>query len=287
MEIRKYIPKKVTLTAGKAALKLQKNRPHLMFGAGIVCVVGGAVLASRATLKLEKTVDKTRDELEGLKENWNGTDSYQSDVAYLYGKGTLNVARLYAPAVVVGGVGIALLTKSHIDLTRRNAAVTAAYAALAKAYDDYRNRVREEVGHEKELEFYNAVMPQQRELDGNAIEVESADPNTWSAYARFFDEGSPHWTKDPEQNRLFVQCQQNYLNNLLQTRGHVFLNEAYEALGIERSRPGQVVGWYMGGTGDNYIDFGMFTAYNAKFVNGWERNILLDFNVDGIVIDKI
>jgi hypothetical protein len=88
-------------------------------------------------------------------------------------------------------------------------------------------------------------------------------------------------------NRLFVTCQQNYLNHVLQVRGHVFLNEAYDALGLERSTAGAVVGWVMGDNGDNYIDFGIFEAQNARFVNGSERSILLDFNVDGVIYDKI
>lgn len=108
-----------------------------------------------------------------------------------------------------------------------------------------------------------------------------------SPYARFFDEASANWVKDPEINHIFVQCQQNFANNLLIARGHLFLNEVYDMLGIDRSSAGQVVGWVISGDGDNFVDFGMFEAHSARFVNGYERSILLDFNVDGVVVDKI
>jgi hypothetical protein len=68
----------------------------------------------------------------------------------------------------------------------------------------------------------------------------------------------------------------------------VFLNEAYDALGIERTREGSVVGWvYPSETGDNYISFGMHDMRNANFLDGTEPTILLDFNVDGIIYNLI
>ena len=60
-------------------------------------------------------------------------------------------------------------------------------------------------------------------------------------------------------------------------------------LGIPRSQAGAVVGWVLG-EGDDYIDFGMFDGNNMAtrdFVNGYERSILLDFNVDGVIYDLI
>jgi hypothetical protein len=63
-------------------------------------------------------------------------------------------------------------------------------------------------------------------------------------------------------------------------------------LGIDRSKAGSVVGWVITkeGTGDNFIDFGVFDGDNPRardFVNGREGSILLDFNVDGVIYDKI
>lgn len=112
---------------------------------------------------------------------------------------------------------------------------------------------------------------------------------TWSQYAKFFDEFSVNWTGSAEKNRMFLKCQQQYANDILKTRGHLFLNEVYDMLGIPRTSEGQLVGWVYGGEHDNYVDFGIddpnLNPENEGFVDG--GYILLDFNVDGSIIDRI
>jgi hypothetical protein len=131
----------------------------------------------------------------------------------------------------------------------------------------------------------------ENEKTGKKEYVKRVGPDGASIYARFFDPTSTSWSKEPEYNLIFVQCQQNYANDLLRARGHVFLNEVYDMLGIPRSQAGAVVGWILSQdrTTDNYIDFGVFDdEKNARdFVNGYEGSILLDFNVDGVIFDKI
>jgi hypothetical protein len=114
--------------------------------------------------------------------------------------------------------------------------------------------------------------------------------NNPSSYARFFDESSPAWTKDAEYNLVFLKQQQEYANDLLKAKGYLYLNEVYEMLGIPRTRAGQVVGWVYNKenqSGDNYVDFGIFTDGNSDFVNGRKRTVLIDPNVDGMIIDKV
>lgn len=269
----------------RTALILKKHSPNIMFGGGVVGVVTSTVLACRATLKLPEALDAMQFELNDV----NSTELVdKKDVAYVYAKNIAHIAKIYAPSFVVGALSISALTGSHVTLTKRNAGLTAAYAAVSKAYNEYRERVSNEFGEQKELELYHAATSEKiKNEDGKSEEVMIADPNKWSPYARFFDEYSVNWVKNAEHNRLFVQCQQTYANHLLHARGHVFLNEVYDMLGIERSSAGQVVGWVLNSQGDNYIDFGMFKAENSMFVNGGERSVLLDFNVDGVIYDKI
>jgi hypothetical protein len=284
----KLIPNAVTRQVARKILIAQKHSPRILFVAGVAGVVTSTVLACRATLKLPEVAGELEHEIEGVKMNLHGTDGYHKDLAYVYIKGTYQIGRLYAPSVMLGVVSIGALTGSHITLTRRNASLTAAYAAVSKGFDEYRERVRTELGEEREREIYHAVTIEQMiDEDGKKVFVPVADPNRWSPYARFFDESSPNWVKNAELNRLFVQCQQNYANHLLHARGHVFLNEVYDMLGLDRCKAGQTVGWVIGHDGDNYIDFGLYEASSSRFVNGIERSILLDFNVDGVIIDNI
>jgi Family of unknown function (DUF6353) len=291
MNITKHIPTSVTNKLGRAGLKISKKSPTLLFVGGLVGVVSGSVLACRATVKASHALDDFKTDVEKVKAEKGNPESeqdYRKDLTYVYAKNTFVLVKLYAPAVIVGGIGIACLTGSHVQLTRRNNALMAAYAALQTAYENYRERVRDEVGKEKELDLYHGAQMQTRlGADGKELEIKAVDPNKWSPYARFFNETSDHFQDDGELNRIWVQCQQEYLNQLLRARGHVFLNEAYDALGLTRTSAGQVVGWVMNGDGDNFIDFGLFSAYHAKHFDAREPTILLDFNVDGVVVDKL
>lgn len=279
------IRNRVTQAIGRQKLRAHKNSPHIMFGLGLAGVVTSTVLACRATLKVEKTFDEMRDNIESAKQTEDSRD-----VAYAYLRNTARFAKEYAPALIVGGVSVALLTGSHIQLTRRNTNLTVAYAALHRAYGEYRGRVREEIGEERELDLYHGITLEEEKngKGGKLAKRKVIDPNKLSPYAKIFDEANPNWRPNAEFNRLFIQCQQNYMNQRLQAYGYVFLNEVYEALGIEKSRQGQVVGWVLNSDdGDSFIDFHLFEAHQADFVNGQEPSIILDFNVDGPILAQL
>ena len=276
----KFIPQGVTRSVGRTVLQTKANSPHIFFALGIAGVVTSGVLACRATLKLRETLDAIEADVDASEELKDPKDK-----AYVYVRAGLQLGKLYGPSIIVGAVSIAALSGSHIQLTRRNTALMAAYATLQKAFEEYRTRVEEQLGSEKEQDLYLGAKKDGLPSKGA---TKSVKPGEWSPYARFFEESCSEWKRDPELNRLFIQCQQNYLTQLLLTRGHVFLNEAYDALGIERTREGSVVGWvYPSETGDNYISFGMHDMRNANFLDGTEPTILLDFNVDGIIYNLI
>ena len=95
---------------------------------------------------------------------------------------------------------------------------------------------------------------------------------------------------------LFLQQSQRYANDLLVTQGHVFLNEVYDTLGFDRTSEGSIVGWVYDpfhGDGDNYIDFGIdYVNESYVYSQGSGKKVqtegfVVEFNVDGIVFDKI
>lgn len=287
----------VTSKVGRQLLQAQKHSPHLLFGAGVAGVVTGTVMACRATLKVDAyTADAAAKlkEIDKLEHVEYSEEDRKKDKAIVYIQTAAKVAKLYAPSVIVLGGSIVALTSSHSIMTRRNAGLTAAYAALEKGFDEYRKRVRDELGEDKEREFRYGYEPcevvDETEEGVKKSVVNRVKPGTPSIYARFFDPTSSNWSKRPEYNKIFLQSQQNYANDMLLARGHLFLNEVYDMLGLERSSAGSVVGWVLDKAGDSYVDFGVFDASREKardFVNGHEGSILLDFNVDGVIYDKI
>lgn len=295
----KSIGNLVTSKAGRQVLKLQKHSPTILFVAGVVGVGATVVLACRATLKVHEVLDDhhtTKGKMVVALENSIDytEEDYRKDHMLLMAKTAGQFLKLYGPSVILGAAAIAALTGAHVVLNRRNVAVTAAYAALEKGFRDYRKRVVDQYGDDKDQEFrYGLVhgeIVEETEQGPKVVGVKKwPDGVVRSIYARCFDETSSSWQRAPGYNQVFIRAQQAYANDLLQARGHVFLNDVYDMLGLSRTKEGAVVGWVLG-NGDNFIDFGVFggdTFMAQQFVNGVERTVWLDFNVDGIVYDKI
>jgi Family of unknown function (DUF6353) len=291
------VPASITSKLGRNVLLLQKSSPTLLFGVGIVGVVGGTVLACRATLKMNTILDDAAKKMTKVKE-YDDSDysekDREHDLTLVRFQTGIQVAKVYVPAITVSVIGIVALTGSHRILTNRNAALTAAYATLDQAFNRYRQRVIEKYGEDQDRDFrFDTELVQITDPDTNKKKtVARIGPGEISGYARFFDPFSPSWSKDPQVNLFFLKCQQNHVNDLLKVRGHVFLNEVYDRLGMERSSAGAVVGWVLSkdGSTDNHISFGVFegqTENSREFVNGREGAVLCDFNVDGLIYDKI
>lgn len=291
----KLIPASVALKMSRQMLSLQKSSPNLLFGAGIVGAVGSTVLACRATLRVEEVLTEIQGTLETVKttQHHDYSEKDRSKDEYVVKvQGALALAKLYAPAIALGVVSVAALTKSHTILNERNAALTAAYAAIERSFAEYRSRVVDKYGEVADQHMrYGVEKGDFVDPDtGRTRKIDRVDGEVVpSQYARFFDPLCSLWQKEPEYNRLFLKCQQNYANDLLHARGHLFLNEVYQMLGLDHSKAGAVTGWILSDEGDNFVDFGVFTGTDAvrDFVNGREGSILLDFNVDGLIYDKI
>lgn len=289
------IPSGMTRQIARQVLAAKQTSPRTFFIMGAVGVVGGTILASRATLRLNETLDGAHENIDKTKALVPVTEvderSRQKAVALAYCDGAYRVAKLYAPAVLVTGASLAALTGSHVMLSRRNAALGAAYGAILKATDDYRDRVREEVGEEREGELYHAIEWQDVPGSDGKIQEPVGDPGKFSPYTRFFDPSNPNWTHDHATNRNFVECVQRFSNHALYSRGYVFLNDVMKDLGLPLSSEGQLVGWWLDpegeGEGDNYIDFGVYEAVNASHRGDGAKQIMLDFNVDGVMYAKI
>lgn len=306
------ITTKLAITATKSSLVLRKHSPEIMLVVGITGVVASTVLACRATLKVQEVMDGHQDKMDQIHKCWdkiqNGeidASEYtekdkQKDTTVVYVQTAVDFIKLYGLPVAIGIASIGLIIGGHYVMKKRNVALMAAYKAIQDGFKAYRKRVVEEYGEDKDYELKNGlksttVTATEVGEDGKEHKVkkqmyEDADPNGISVYARFFDESCRQWSKNPEYNLMFLQGQQNAFNDILKSGHPVFLNEVYDALGIDRTKEGAIVGWIPDGDGDGYIDFGIFDANDERkraFVNGYERSILLDFNVDGVIYDLL
>lgn len=303
----------VTKVFHRATLQVRKYSPEILVVTGVVGIVASAVMACKATTKVSAILDETKDNVnkihdcaadQGLVESGQYTEEdAKKDLTIVYAQTGVKLVKLYGPSILLGALSITSILASNNILRKRNVALAAAYATIDKSFKEYRSRVIERFGEVVDRELkYNIKAKKIEEVvkdeeTGKEKKVkktiEVVDPNMYSEYARFFDDGCKGWEKDSEYNLMFLRAQQQYANDLLRSRGHLFLNEVYDMLGIERTKAGQVVGWIYDTkhpNGDNYVDFGMYDINKPKardFVNGYERVILLDFNVDGDIWDLI
>src|SRR5690606_4664904 len=209
------------------------------------------VLASRATLRLEGVLeDISRDIttaehlLEQDRPDYQVKD-YKHDLTVIRSKGVLEVVMLYAPAVTVGTATLGCFDGSNRIRNRRNLALTAAYSVVEKSFNDYRARVREELGEEKDEEFAKNLRAKEV-----IVETEQGPQPTMvkrtqgdrSMYARLVDRNNQNWSVHAWENCRFLHDTQQDLNDRLLERKQGLLNEALDDIDLECTLKGKVGG---------------------------------------------
>lgn len=302
----------LTRTFNRTGLKIKKHSPEILLTAGTVGVVVSGVMACKATLKVNEILDESKQQINtihsvaadpNMAEKYTAEDS-KKDLAIVYTQTAVKMIKLYGPSVGLGVVSLGCMIGSNRILSKRNVALAAAYTAVDKSFKEYRGRVIERFGKQLDKELrYNIKAKEIEEVskdeNGNevvkkeVVDVIEDDPNNYSPYSIVFDDGNEGWDPDPERTKFFLIQQQNWANERLKAKGHLFLNEVYDMLGARRTKAGAQVGWVYDEknvVGDNYVDFGIFDTRRSKardFVNGYEKVIVLDFNVDGYILDLI
>ena len=297
--------------AGRAEFTIKKNSPEILLGAGIVGFVGTIVLACRATCRADEVLEFHRRKIKDINDAKEIADAdpegemsydveiYRQDKAIRYLKTTGSLAKLYAPTIAVGTLSLACILTSRNIMQKRYLGVVAADNGVSAAFEEYRKRVRDEYGEGLDKHFrYGTTYDELPVYDENGKKTKEKEKveKTETGMVmqtddscRFFDSSNPNWDKNPTFSMMWLRGQQNILNDILHTRGHVFLNEVYDALGFPHTPQGAVLGW-IDGEGDNCIDFGLYDPNKEsvrRFVNGVDNVIMLEFNHDGVIWDKI
>lgn len=305
MKNKTEIMKSVNGMASKTVMKLKKHSPEILVVAGIAGTVVSAVLACKATTKVAEILDETKGTLDTIHEGMetgaiNGqeytTEDGKKDTVVVYAQTGMKLAKLFAPAIILGTLSITSILASNNILRKRNVALGAAYAAIDKSFKEYRGRVIERFGEQVDTELKYGIKAkkfEEIEVDpetGKEKKVKKtvmvADPNLQSDYAVYFDSKSRNYETNPDYNRMFLKAQQAFANDKLQTRGHLFLNEVLDDLDLPRTPAGQIVGWTKDGP-DGYVNFRIVEVERETEDGRHEPALLLDFNVEGNIWEKM
>lgn len=305
------IMRTISHTANRAVLKVKKYSPEILTVTAIASTVGAVATAIHSTMTMEEkgvldTFHENKEKLAEVREMLDDTDfmeekkvdyteeDYIHDTTINYVQGAWEIVKHYTPTIICTGIAIGSIAGLYKVTKVRYLAAVAAYTSTKAAFEKYREQIKQELRN-VDLEE-DAV---ERDIRTEAAEKITEDHvvpcrigmENHSMYARWFDENCTTWRRDGAQNLLFLKMVQNMANDKLRLRGHIFLNEVYEMIGLPHTREGALVGWVWGsGVGDDYVDFHLFDRANGSardFINGWEKSVLLDFNVDGVIYDLI
>ena len=264
---------------GRVSLKTKKNSPEILLGVALITGIGCTVTACMATLKADQVLDEAKNDILKIneavaieeenshKENYvvkYSEQDYKKDLATVKIRTGLKIARLYLPAVALGVVSAKCMFKSHNILNARNAGLAAAYAAVRKSYDAYRQRVIEAEGDAKDREYkYGITTEKVKETvvdpeTGKKKTVKKTNvnvPTDMSEYGVWFSPNtSNQFSSAPGYNKAFLKGRETFWNHILLTRGHVFLNEILQDLGMQHTQAGAVVGWIVDKNGDPIVN---------------------------------
>lgn len=300
--------------------KVKFHSPELLIGAGVVGLVGAAVVAVRRGVRWH-TAAKTEivHDLETIKKA-EGSPQYTHedrvrDYARVIGKGVWSFTQIYGPSVAVGAASVVSILAGTGVLKGRLAAMTSAAATAQAALERYRSRVREKLGEDADYEFAYEVSAKKAKIkheDGTKESLvtyhlvpSSGEWMAASPYSRLWDENAMEWCANRDIQFLTLRSLENHFNQELNARGVVFLNDVYKALGLPMSKDAALVGWIkdyekpkmaklaaeLGRVpGDGVISFGVFENESPSaraYLSGDDDRVVLDFNVDGVIYDLV
>ena len=309
----------VSTVLGHTKTWTKMNSPEIMLFAGIGTGIGALITTQRATLKVD-SVKKARDEKkekivrtsceyeenpEDFEEPYT-KDQAAQDLMLLKRKTALEYVKLYAAPVILEAVSIGLILGSHHIMKQRQAALAASCAAIAKAYQTYRQKVIAKYGEEVDKEMLYGS-------EKKTVKKTETDPETGekkkvteeqeiirnfggSPYARLFTrENSTEWFNDNPQNEFMLAQREKEADTRLKCEGILTLNDVYRMIGLKPTDIGLTHGWRYRSQKDP--DYGKFDN-NVTFLTKWvmvpneetgenERTLLIDFNCDGCIYGEV
>lgn len=302
-----------------ALFKVKQYSPEIMTVAGIGGLIFATYKFATAKSKAEDILDQHAYKMNAIKQAVQISDSEaytegdkRQDTVLTYMQTGKDFLVLYTPIFALGVGSIAAIIGGQRILRKRNIALVAAYKVIDAAFSEYRARVIDELGADRDFHFrygteYKTITEEVVNKDGKTTKkkqkVQVLSDNAGSSmYSRIFKKqvydtdggytGSSQWSPHPDYNAQNLVLKNAWANEHLRAQGYLFLNDVYENLGFPRTKAGQIVGWRWDGSGDNYVSFGPEvdallnkTAGYLAYQGGME--FLLDFNVDGPILDNV
>lgn len=305
----------VTKAAGGSSLFLKVHAPEILVGSGVAGFALTIVGACKATNKARDILD-TKDECinendECLASGALTEAEHDANLQLIQRNTRRELIKTYTPVATGALVSVILVLSGYRMINGRLVKTAAAYKILEDGFGRYRENVRDEFGEETDWRMLNTVRPERLEAANAEREAnreieadkkrkkknhEKRRTSHEEIYSQIFDQYSDRWRRSwtPDQVFGYLRQKQREANDMLRIRKHIFLNEVYDLLGLDRTETGAVVGWILTKNNpDTFVDFGLDGMPEGKLreILASERNediqIKLHFNPDGLIYNMI
>lgn len=242
-----------------------KRSPEILLGIGIASGITATVLAVKATPKAMELL------AEAEKENINrqikeGVPGPEVKNGLPSAQVVKTVWKCYIPAAISGAASIACLLGSHSVNTKRNAALATAYKLSETALNEYREKVVEEIGEDKEKVIRDKIS--QKHLDEKPVSKNEVIITGTGKQLCYDGISGRYFESDIQTIRAAV----NKINETMVYEMYAALNDFYNEIGLSNTDMGDELGWN--------IDDGLLEiSYGAMVANDGRPCITLEYHV--------
>ena len=185
----------MTRTINRVGFQLKKHSPEILVIAGVAGVVASAVMACKATLKVNEVVEEAKDNISKIHESAEHgctpsgeeytPEDAKKELTITYAQTGLKFIKLYGPSVALGTLSVVSILTSNNILRKRNVALAAAYAVVDNSFKEYRGRVVERFGEALDRELKHNIKA--REVKETVVDEETGKKKTVKAIATMHD----------------------------------------------------------------------------------------------------
>lgn len=211
----------------------QRNSPNLLAALGVSGVFTTAVLAARAGYESALMI--------------TSEEQYREDPLERREKFDL-VWKFYISTGVSAAVSVGCIIASTKISARRTAAMAAAYSVGERAFAEYRDKVIEEIGENKERKIRDELAEEtlKRNPPGEVVIIEAGTVLACELHTRRYF----HTTMQD------LRAAQNTINARVVNDAWVTLDELYDILDLEHTKESDRLGW----TSDRLLEFEISTV---------------------------
>lgn len=205
---------------------VDKHSPEILTSIGIAGMISSTVMAVKATPKALELIDDKK---------------YELDTDELTKREIVQACwKCYIPSVITGGVSIACLIGANSVNTKRNVMLATAYNISERTLTEYKNKVVEVLGEEKEREIRTEIARDRIDKKPVSDTIIMSDKGNTLCY----DSISGRYFKCDADK---IRKAENILNKRLMSEAYVSLNDFYDLVGLPYTQIGNDLGWVFDG----------------------------------------